>query len=138
LVDGFPEGVIGNAQLASDLGLGVAFLEELLSLLDDLPGHDWRPATSTRFVKALDAFLAIFLDTPQNAALGDANGPDDVRLFADPLDAELCREHAKGAQIPFPVLKHGLRPAEIEPESIPTRNTDQITDAASIIRNQRQ
>ena len=130
--------VVGDVEFASDLGPAVAFLEELLSLLDDLRGHDRRPASSTRSVKALDALLAILFDTPQNAALGDAKGFDDVRLLAGPLDAELRGEHAKGSQITFRVLKHGLRAAEIEPLSILTNNANQITDAGSILRNKRQ
>jgi hypothetical protein len=135
LVDSFPKRVVGNVEFASDFGPGVAFLKELQSLLDDWRGHDRRPASSTRSVKALDAFLAILLDTPQNAALGDAKGPNNVRLLASPLDAELRGEHAKGSQIPFTVLKHRLRAAEIEPVSVLTNNADQIADAASILRN---
>ena len=82
--------------------------------------------------------MAILLHTPQNAALGDAKGFDNVRLLASPLDAELRGEHAKGSQIPFTVLKHRLRAAEIEPVAVLTNNADQIADAASILRNQRQ
>ena len=138
MVDRFPERVAGNAKFASDLGPAVAFLKELPSLLDDLRGHDWRPASSTRSVETLDAFLAILLDTPQNAALGNAKGSDDVRLLAGSLDAELRGEHAKGSQISFRVLKYGLRAAEIEPVSVLTNNADQIADAGSILRNQRK
>jgi hypothetical protein len=81
--------------------------------------------------------LAILVDTPQNAALGNSEGFDDVCLFAGTLSAELSREHTERSQIPFRVLKHGLRAAEIEPLPVLTYDADQITDASSVLRNQR-
>ena len=132
MINGFTEGVVRNVEFASDLGFGVAFLKPLLSLSYDLRSHHRRPASSTRSVKTLDAFFAILVDTPQNAALGDSKGFDDVCLFAGTLDTELCGEHAKGSLITFRMLEHGLRSAEIEPLSLLPHNVNQITDASSI------
>jgi hypothetical protein len=81
----------------------------LLSLLDDFRGHYRSTASATGFIKPVDAFFAIFIDTPQNATLGNAKGLDDLCLSASALDAELCGEHAKSSQITFGMLKHGLR-----------------------------
>jgi hypothetical protein len=85
-----------------------------------------------------DAFFAIFIDTPQNATLGNSKGLDDLCLFAGTLYAELCGQHAKGSQISFRMLEHVLRDTEIEALSILPHNADQITDVCSIIRNQWQ
>ena len=138
LIDGFTEGVIRNVEFASDFRFGPAFLEPLLSLFDDFRGHHRSLTSSTRFVKPVDAFLAILVDTPQNTALGDSKGFDDLCLFAGTLDAELYGEHAKRSQITFRMVEHGLRTAEIEPLPIPPHDAGQITDASSILRNQQQ
>ena len=77
------------------------------------------------------------VDTPQNATLGDSEGFNDLCLFAGTLGAELCGEHAKGSQITFGMLEYGLDAAEIEPLSILPHDAHQITDASSILGNQR-
>ena len=110
----------------------------MLSQLDDLWRHHRRAASSTGFVKTFDAFLTIFVHTPQNTALGDAKSFDDLRLFAGALDTQLCRIHAKGSQIPFAMLEYGLRAAEVRPLSILSDDADQITDPRGIFSNQWQ
>ena len=136
MIDGFTKGVVRNVEFAGDLGFGAAFLEPLLSLLDDFRGHHQSAASSTGFIKTFDAFFAILIDTAQNATLGDSKGLDDLCLFAGTLDAELCGEHAKGSQISFRMLEHGLRAAEIKPLPVLPHNADQITEASSIFGNQ--
>jgi len=88
--------------------------------------------------KTVDAFFAIFIDNPQNATLGNSKGLDDPYLFTGSLDAELCGEYAKGSQITFSMLEHGLRAPKIEPLSVLSHNADHIIDASSMLRNQRQ
>ena len=112
------------SSLRATSALECPFLQQLLSLLDNLRGHHRSPASSTGSVKTADAFFAIFLDTPQNATLGDAKGLDDLCLFAGTLHAKLGGEHAKGSQITFSMLEHGLRATEVEPLSVLSHDAD--------------
>ncbi|MHB9080187.1 MAG: hypothetical protein ACYC3X_22165 [Pirellulaceae bacterium] len=97
----FAKRVVGHVELARHLGFERSLREALPSLLDDLDRHHRSPTHSPRLVKTLDALLAIHLDTPQHATLGDAKGSEYVGLSDGPLDAELRGEHAKGFLIPF-------------------------------------
>ena len=135
MIDRFTKGVVRDVDFARDFGFGVAFREQLLSLLDDFRGHHRSAASLTRFVKAVNAFFAILVDTPQNATLGDSKGFNDLCLFAGILGAELCGEHAKGSQITFGMLEYGLDAAEIELLSILPHDAHQITDASRILCN---
>jgi len=136
LIDGFAKRVIRDVEFASDVGFGVSFRQLLLNQSDDFRSHHQSAASATGFVKSLDAFVLIFVDTPQHAAFGNAKGLDNLDQFARTLNAELCREHAKASQIPFVMLEHGLRAAEVRPLSILPDDADQITDASGIFRNE--
>ena len=115
LANRFAERVVGNVESPSRLGFGMSFFQQVLGLLDDFGGHHRSPANSPLLIEALDAVSAIRVDTPQQAASGDAKSSDDLGLFDDPLDAELRGEHVKGLPIPFGMLEDGLRPAKINP-----------------------
>jgi len=111
--------------------------KELFGLLDNPGGDDGRTSRASPLKKSLDALLAVLVNAANHAAFGNAEGSDDVGLFASALNAELGGEHAKGFEIVFVMLKDGLSAAEIKPFPVLSDDADQIADASGIFGNER-
>ena len=93
-------------------------------------------ARVARLKEAGDAVLPVLGDAAADAAVGDAEGTDDVALFAGTLTDELGGEHAKGRAIAFGMDKDRGDAAEVGPAWTLFDDADALTDGSSPVGNE--
>ena len=94
-------------------------------------GHHGAAAPGPWAIEGWDSFLAILFDTSFDADRADAEGFDDLDLFACPLADELGREHAKGIAVALRVSENGPGTVEPSPFVVVVDDADEIIDGSS-------
>ena len=112
--------------------------QQLLCLGPDPRCHHRSTARRTRRVERFHTPGAILVDAPNDAVLGDTEGPYDIDLAARALADQLGRKHPKRAMVTLGVLKHGLSGAEVCPLAILAHDAAQVADARSTLGDERQ
>ena len=138
LLDRLAERVELEVQLLGDFSSAPTNSQQLLCLGRDLRRQHRSTACRTRRVERFHAPGAILVDAANDAALRDAEDPQDIDLAARVLADQLGGEHLKRAAVVLGVLKHRLSAAEVDPLTIFARDTDQVADARGTVGDERQ
>ena len=112
--------------------------QQLLCLGPDPRCHHRSTARRTRRVERFHTPGAILVDAPNDAVLGDTEGPYDIDLAARALADQLGRKHPKRAEIALGVMEHRLSAAGVDPLIIFARHTDQVANARGTVGDERQ
>ena len=124
--------------MLGDVSPAPAGCEELLCPCRDLRRQHRGTARRARRVERRHVPRAILGDAPDDAALGDAEGPHDIHLAAGALADQLGGKHSEGAGVTPGMMEHRLGAAEIGPSVILSRDADPIAEAGSPVGEERQ
>ena len=109
-----------------------------MSLLDDVWCHHAAAARGPWAIERLDSFFAILFDTSFDADRADAEGFDDLDLFACSLADQLRGEHAKGIAVALGMTENGSGAVEPGPLVILVDDADEVIDGSSPVGDERQ
>ena len=137
-MDGFAERVVLDVELTRRIAARVALIEQVLSLPHDVGVQHAAAARGPRSIEGLDSLFAILFDASFDADGTDAEGLDDLDLFAGPLANELSGEHAKGIAVVRGMSEDGPGTVEPSPLAVLVDDANEIIDRSSPVGDERQ